>query len=235
MPSAVSGRPTSPAPTTSPASAARPWPACIANIEEPICRAIPISGPIIAVRSTGMSAGSIARSSSGRPPARSSELGSIDDIEDCTCSAIGVMISCQAGRVAVSHSDRLQARDPAPVVGNDVTGSSHRSARRTASATERLWASATTGSPAEAMALRATSVAADQFTGPESGAADMPWSMAPSCDRAAPRLPMSNGFVGWPPLGSESSGGSGGVKPKGTLLMPVVPPVAGRWFALAQG
>ena len=166
MPSEVSGRPTSPAPSTSPASPARPCPACIANMEAPICRAIPSSGPSIWVRSTGMSAGSIALSSSGSPERRSSALGIIPLIEDCTCSAIGVMIACQAGIVASSHCDRLHARAPAPVVGNEVIGSSHRSASRTASVTARCWASATTGSPAAAIALRATSVAALQFTAP---------------------------------------------------------------------
>ena len=141
-------------------------------------------------------------------------LGIIVVIELCTCSAMGVMISCQAGIVASSHWERLHARAPAPVDGNSVAGSSHRSASRTASSTARPWASATTGSPAVAIALRATSVAADQFTAPVSGLFDIPCSIAPSWDSAEPRSPMLKGFCGWP-----LSSGSEGVKPKGTLLM----------------
>ena len=64
------------------------------------------------------------------------------------------------------------------------------------------------------MALRATSVAADQFTAPGSGLFDIPCSIAPSWERADPRSPMLKGFCGWP-----LSSGSEGVKPKGTLLM----------------
>ncbi len=171
IPSEVRGRPTSPAPSTSPASAARPCPACIANMLEPICLAMPSSGPSIereVHRHVARAAAPAAPRAARRRGPRCWASSSV--IEDCTCSAIGSMISCQAGIVASSHSERLHARAPAPVEGKVVTASSQRSASRTASSTPRRSASATTGSPVPASVRLATSVAAAQLTAPVVGA-----------------------------------------------------------------
>ncbi len=90
-----------------------------------------------------------------------------------TRSATGSTSSRQAGRVASTHSARLQATAvPAPE-GRAVASSSHRSARRTASWTAVRSAGPTlaslrpSGVPWETV-WRAICLAMSQFTGPPS-------------------------------------------------------------------
>ncbi len=138
-------------PTTSPASTPTACPICVPNMAPPIDRIMPISGPAMACISSG-------RTSPMAAPTR---------------SATGSTSSCHAGRVASTHSARDQATaEPAPD-GRDVTSSSHRSARRTASSTAvrsalPTLASLTPSGVPWATVWRAICLAMSQFTGPPS-------------------------------------------------------------------
>ena len=81
-------------------------------------------------------------------------------------AAIGSQSFAQIGKVASSHSDRLQASILRMPEGNAVASSSHRSASRTASVISRRCASRTLGSPAATIACLATFLARSQLTGP---------------------------------------------------------------------
>ena len=81
-------------------------------------------------------------------------------------AAIGSHSFAQTGKVASSHSDRLQASILRMPEGNAVASSSHRSASRTASVISRRCASRTLGSPAATIACLATFLARSQLTGP---------------------------------------------------------------------
>jgi hypothetical protein len=71
-----------------------------------------------------------------------------------------------AGSVASTHSARLQATACVAPAGSVVTGSSHSSASRTASATAADSLPSTDRSPLAATTCRATSWASSQLTGP---------------------------------------------------------------------
>ena len=112
---------------------------------------MPISGPAMACISSG-------RTSPIAVPTR---------------SATGSTSSCQAGRVASTHSARLHATAEPEPEGSEVTSSSHRSARRTASCTADRSAGPTLASltPSEVpwdTVWRAICLAMSQFTGPPS-------------------------------------------------------------------
>ena len=81
-------------------------------------------------------------------------------------AAIGSHSFAQTGKVASSHSDRLQASILRMPEGNAVASSSHKSASRTASVISRRCASRTLGSPAATIACLATFLARSQLTGP---------------------------------------------------------------------
>ena len=138
-------------PTTSPASVPSACPIWEPNIAPPMDRIMPSSGPAMACISSG--------STSPMAPA--------------TRSATGSTSSFHTGRVASTHSARLQATAvPAPE-GSEVTPSSHRSASRTASSTQARSARPTVASltPSAvpwATVWRAMSLAMSQFTGPPS-------------------------------------------------------------------
>lgn len=138
-------------PTTSPASTPTACPICVPNMAPPIERIMPISRPAMACISSG-------RTSPMAVPTR---------------SATGSTSSFQAGRVASTHSARLQATAEAAPDGRDVASSSQRSARRTASSTAlrsagpTLVSLAPSGLPWETV-WRAICLAMSQFTGPPS-------------------------------------------------------------------
>ena len=81
-------------------------------------------------------------------------------------AAIGSHSFAQMGKVASSHSDRLQASILRTPEGNAVTSFSHRSASRIASVIWLRCASSTLGSPAATIACLATFLARSQLTGP---------------------------------------------------------------------
>lgn len=138
-------------PTTSPASTPSAWPIWVPNIAPPMERIIPSSGPAMACISSG----------------------STSPMAAPTRSASGLTRSFHTGRVSSTHSARLQATTEPEPDGRDVTPSSHRSARRTASSTavrspgDRLASLLPFSAPC-ATVCRAMSLAMSQFTGPPS-------------------------------------------------------------------
>ncbi len=151
LPAGPSGSPMSAEPTTSPASTPTAWPICWPNMAPPMERIIPSSGPAMACIS------------SGRTPPMAAP----------TRSATGSTSSFHTGRVASTHSARLQATAVVAPEGSEVTPSSQWSARRTASSTADFSAMPTLASftPSAvpcATVWRAMSLAMSQFTGPPS-------------------------------------------------------------------
>lgn len=99
--------------------------------------------------------------------------GSTSPIAVPTRSATGSTSCCQAGRVASTHSARLQATAVFAPEGSEVAWSSHRSARRTASSTAAFSDGPTLASLVPsgvpwATTWRAICLAMSQLTGPPS-------------------------------------------------------------------
>jgi hypothetical protein len=209
-PAGASGMPISPLVRTSPESRPRAWPTWAPNISPPIRPMIPASGPAIAAASAG----------------------SALVMAPTTRSASGSIRLLHAGSVCSTHSTRDQASGRSTPEGSSVTGSSHRSARRRASATAVRSASEVGCDPA-ASELIAPCRARSQLTGPPdqvisfcssansgilaSRSSGVPPPAAPPPKRA----PSPNGSLarrtGW----SRRSGSrSGRPKPNGTSLMP---------------
>ena len=108
-----------------------------------------------------------ARISGGRSAASSAGLSpSIPPIASTCRDTIGSQSLDQTGRVASTHSERLQAWIVLIPLGNSVASSSHRSASRSASVTWLRSLSSTLGSPLAATAWRAMFLARSQLTGP---------------------------------------------------------------------
>ena len=107
-----SGRPMSVDVNTSRDNVPSAWPSCEPNAIPPICDIIAISGPAMALASSG----------------------SVDAHTDEICSATGSQSRFQVLRVLSSQSLGVHAADFVVPAGRGVTPSSHVSARRTASA-----------------------------------------------------------------------------------------------------
>jgi hypothetical protein len=148
-----------------------------------------------------------------------------------TRSASGSMRLLQAGSVCSTHSTRDQAIGRSTPEGSSVTWSSHRSARRRASATAARSASEVGCEPA-ASELIAPCRARSQLTGPpdqvisfcSSANSGILASSSSGVPPPAPpkRAPNPKGsFPGPDPDWSRRSGSrSGTPKPNGTSLMP---------------
>ncbi len=165
VPSGPSGSPTSVELTTSRASAPTAAPVWLPTIIPPIRRIIeprppmPPRPPVTALRAEPSSAGS-------SPPNSSGSSVSSPPMALTALSAIGSQSFDQTGRVASTHSDRLQACAVRTPLGKLVTSSSQRSASRMASTIFWRSLSSTLGSPSAATVCRATFLARSQFTGP---------------------------------------------------------------------
>ncbi len=151
--------------TTSRARAPTAAPVWPPTIIPPILRIIWPSPPrapsppvraLIADRISGGSSPAISSGSSARIPLMASTAR----------AAIGSHSFDQTGRVASTHSARLQACAIRIPVGRVVASSSHRSAVRIASMALRRSMSRTLASPAAATVCRATFLARSQLTGP---------------------------------------------------------------------
>ena len=155
-------------PTTSRASSPTAVPVWLPIIAPPICRSMaaspasppsPPAPPPRAPRAWRISSGTSSPSCAG-------SMLSMPLIASTPLAAMGSQSLAQTGKVASSHSDRLQASILRIPEGNVVASSSHRSASRTASVISRRCASRTLGSPAATIACRATFLARSQLTGP---------------------------------------------------------------------
>ena len=200
-------------PTTSRASSPTAVPVWLPIMAPPIWRSMadspasppsppapPPNAPRACRISSGTSSPSCAGSMLSMPPIASTPL-----------AAIGSHSLAQTGKVASSHSDRLQASILRIPEGNEVASSSHRSASRTASVISRRCASRTLGSPAAAIACRATFLARSQLTGPpcqDSRSANWRSASANCCG-----LPIApNGP--WAPSGPPAPGSEGPPEPE---------------------
>ncbi len=153
-------------------------------------RIICCSGPAICDMAAICSAGSPAIP--GRPPASGPPSPvSIDPSESTTLPATGSTSSRQAGRVASTHSARLQAWVVMPGGPKSVTWSSQSPATWAASVTCDAVAAETEGSPSVATALRAASVAMATLNGSSAGAENMACTWAVIiCSMAGSTLSM---------------------------------------------
>jgi hypothetical protein len=176
--------------STSPAIAPSPEPTCEASMEPMALPSMPRIGPLIAAASAG----------------RALPSAPTDD------AAIGSTSTFQTSVVPTTHSARLQAAVEVTPEAKPVVSSSHRSARRTASATSSRCFCEGVGSDCCATVLRAMSTAKSQLSGPSYGCIidwiwlkSWPRSGAPppkSCSNGVPR----NGLVpsegpSWPSSG----------------------------------
>ena len=134
--------------STSPASPPSAAPTWLPNMAPPALPSMPISGPAIALASSGIAL----------------------PIAPTTCSATGSTSTRQTSVVCSIHSARLQAAVVVTPEGSTVASSSQWSARRMASATAVWSLRSGLGSGSCAAVRRAMSVARAQFTGPSYGA-----------------------------------------------------------------
>ena len=133
-------------PTTSRASSPTAVPVWLPIMAPPIWRIMAASPPRPPPPPRAPSAW---RSSSGTSsPSCAGSAVNMPLIASTPLAAIGSQSLAQTGKVASSHSDRLQASILRTPEGNAVASSSHRSASRTASVISRRCASRTLGSPA---------------------------------------------------------------------------------------
>ena len=158
--------------STSPARPPSAAPTWLPNIAPPALPSIPISGPAIALASSGIAL----------------------PMAPTTCSATGSTRTRQTSVVCSIHSARLQAAVVVTPEGSTVASSSQWSASRIASATAVWSLRSGLGSGSWAEVRRAMSVARVQFTGPSYGAS---W---PASGPSAPRGRASPAALpAWPP------------------------------------
>ena len=175
VPAGPSGRPMSPAESTSAASEPRAWPSWPPNSAPPSVATIDCIGP------------SWARASSRHQVAHGADHPAGDRVAELAPDVEGLVDPL----VAVPGDGGAGCR-----TGSADAGSSHRSARRSASSTALRSYGDTAGSPAAASWLAATWRARSQLTGPLPGAASSCCSCAMNCCICAGRWGRAAGRPG---------------------------------------